>query len=76
MTVPGMLVYSSILINVCMFIVLKAWLISSATMIDCARGAIWLNLLLLATVVFKVCSAITVECCVLNPCCMGVFAAM
>ena len=26
-----------------------------------------------ATVVFSVCSAVTVECCVLYPCCMGVF---
>ena len=34
-------------------------------------GAIWLNPF--ATVVFGVCSAVTVECCVLYPCCMGVF---
>ena len=33
-------------------------------------GAIWLNPF--ATVLFSVCSA-TVECCVLYPCCMGVF---
>ena len=26
-----------------------------------------------ATVLFSVCSAVTVECCVLYPCCMGVF---
>ena len=26
-----------------------------------------------ATVLFNVCSAITVECCVLYPCCVGVF---
>ena len=26
-----------------------------------------------ATVLFSVCSAVTVECCVLNPCCMGAF---
>ena len=39
---------------------------------DCSlRGAIWLNLF--ATVLFTVCSAITVECCVLYPCCVGVF---
>ena len=36
-----------------------------------ARGAIWLNPF--ATVLFSVCSAVTVECCVLYPCCMGVF---
>ena len=39
-------------------------------MIVCA-GAIWLNPF--ATVLFTVCSAITVECCVLFPCCVGVF---
>ena len=39
---------------------------------DCScRGAIWLNPF--ATVLFSVCSAVTVECCVLYPCCMGVF---
>ena len=32
---------------------------------------IWLNPF--ATVLFKVCSAVTVECCVLYPCCVGVF---
>ena len=26
-----------------------------------------------ATVLFSVCSAVTIECCVLYPCCMGVF---
>ena len=31
----------------------------------------WLNPF--ATVLFSVCSAVTVECCVLYPCCMGVF---
>ena len=35
-----------------------------------ARGAIWLNPF--ATVLFTVCSAVTVECCVLYPCCVGV----
>ena len=28
---------------------------------------------LIATVLFTVCSAVTVECCVLYPCCVGVF---
>ena len=55
MLVPGMFVCSSVLISVCMFIVLKALLISSAT------------------VLFSVCSAVIVECCILYPCCMGVF---
>ena len=71
MIVPGMFVYSSFLISVCMFIVSKALLISSATVIVRAGGAIWLNPF--ATVLFSVCSAVTVECCVLYPCCMGVF---
>ena len=57
--------------NVCMFIVSIALLISSATGIVRAGGAIWLNLF--ATVLFNVSSAITEECCVLHPCCVGVF---
>ena len=40
----------------------------------CAWGAIWLNPF--ATVLFSVCSAVTVECCVLYPCCMGVFGML
>ena len=71
MIVPGMFACSSFLISVCMFIVSKALLISSATVIVRAGGAIWLNPF--ATVLFSVCSAVTVECCVLYPCCMGVF---
>ena len=46
-------------------------------MIVRAGGAIWLNPF--ATVLFSVISAVTVECCVLYPCCMGVlgmFAVM
>ena len=58
-----MLVCSSILISVCMFIVSKTLLISSDTVIVRAGGAIWLNPF--ATVVFSVCSSVTVECCVL-----------
>ena len=67
-----MLVCSSFLISVCMFIVSKVWLISSATVIVCAGGAIWLNPF--ATVLFIVCSAVTVEYCVLYPCCVGLFS--
>ena len=63
MIVPGMFVCSSFLISVCMVIVSKALLISSATVIVRAGGAIWLNHF--ATVLFSVCSAVTVECCVL-----------
>ena len=39
MMVPGILVCGSFLISVCMFIVLKALLISSATVIVCAGGS-------------------------------------
>ena len=70
MIVHGMLVCSSFLISVYMFIVSKVLLISSATVIVCAGGAIWLNSF--ATVLCTVCSAVTVECCVLYPCCVGV----
>ena len=54
MIVPGMFVCSSFLISVCMFIVSKALLISSATLIVHTEGAIWLNPF--ATVLFSVCS--------------------
>ena len=65
MIVPGMVICSSFMISVCMFIV------SSATVIFRAGGAIWLSSF--ATVLISVCSAVTVECRVLYPCCMGVF---
>ena len=73
MIVSGLFVGSSVLISVCMFTVSKLLLISSATVIVCAGGGggIWLNPF--ATVLFSVCSAVTVECCALYPCCMGVF---
>ena len=45
---------------------------SYTTVIVRAGGAIWLNPF--ATVLFSVCSAATVECCALYPCCMGVFS--
>ena len=59
------------MISVCMFIVSKGLLISSATVIDRAGGAIWFDPF--ATVFFTVCSAVTVESCVLYPFCVGVF---
>ena len=62
MTVSGMLVCISFLISMCMFIVLKALLISSATVIVRAGGAIWFNPI--AKVLLNVCNAVTVECCV------------
>ena len=71
MSVPGILVCSRFLISVCMFIVSKALLKSSATVIVRAGGTIWLNPF--AMVLFTVCSAVTVECCVLYPCCVGAF---
>ena len=71
MIVSGMIVCSSFLISMCMLIVSKALLLSSATVIVRAWGTIWLNHF--ATVLFSVCSAVTVECCVLYPCCMGMF---
>ena len=74
MMVPGRFVCSSFLISVCVFIVSKALLISSTTVIVRTGGAIWLNPF--ATVLFSVCGAVTVECCILYPCCMGVFAVM
>ena len=43
MIVPGMLVCSSFLISMCMFIVSKALLISSVTVIVRAGAAIWLH---------------------------------
>ena len=58
MIVHGVFVCNSFLIIVCMFIVSKAMLISSATVIVRAGGAIWLNPF--ATVLFSVCSTITV----------------
>ena len=61
MIVPGMFVCSSFLISVCMFIVSKALPISSATVSVRTRGAIWLNPF--ATVLFSVCSAVTVVLC-------------
>ena len=60
MIVPGILICSSFLISVCMFIVSKALLISSATVIVRAGGAIWLNHF--ATGLVTACSAVTIEC--------------
>ena len=74
MIVPGILICSTFPISVCMFIVSKALLISSATVIVRTGRAIWLNPF--ATVLFNLCSAVTVDRCVLYPCCMGVFAVM
>ena len=69
MIMPGILVCSNFRISVCMFIVSKALLISSV--IVRVGGDIWLNPFV--TVLFTVCSVVTVECCVMYPCCVGVF---
>ena len=58
MIVPEMLGCISFLICVCMFIVSKALLISSATVIVRACGVIWLNPF--AMVLFTVCSVVIV----------------
>ena len=73
-SVTGMLVCGSFLISVCMFIVSKALLISSATVIVRAGEAIMWNPF--AKVLFTVCSSVTVDCCVLYPCCVGVFGML
>ena len=77
MIVPGILVCSRILISMCMFIVSKALLISTAILIVRAGGGIWLKSF--ATVLFTACIAVTIVCCILYPCCVGVlgmFAVM
>ena len=71
MIVPGMFSIAALyLVCVCL-LCRKLCLISSATVIVRAVGAIWSNPF--AMVLFSVCSAVTVECCVLYPCCLGVF---
>ena len=40
---------------------------------DCSRRGSHLVELFFAAVLFSVCSSVTVECCVLYPCCMSVF---
>ena len=56
--VPGILVCRRFLISACMFIVSKDLLISSATVIVRSREVAF------AMVLFNVCSAVIVECCV------------
>ena len=57
-----------------MFIMSIVLLISSATVIVSAGGAIWLNPFV--TMLFSVSSSVNVDCCVLYPCCVGVFAVI
>ena len=70
MIVLGILICSNFLISVYMLIVSKALLVSSAIVTVNAGGAIWLNPF--ATELFSVCSAVTVNYCVLYPRCVGV----
>ena len=57
-----------------MFIVSKALFISCTTVFVRTGGPIWLNAF--ATVLFNVCSDVTVVCCILYPCCVGVFGML
>ena len=68
MILPRILVCGSFLISVYIFIVWKAFRISSATVIVHADGSICLNPF--TTMLFTVCSTVTVECCVLYPFCV------
>ena len=54
MIVPELLVCSSFLISVCMFIVLKALLVSSVIVIDCSHRGGGICFKLLTTVLFVV----------------------
>ena len=67
----GMLVCVSLSINVCMFTVSNALLMSNATAIARVGGIDWLKPV--ATVLLMWCSVVLVECLVLNPCCIVIF---
>ena len=69
--VCGMLVCVSLSINVCMFTVSNALLMSNATAMVRVGGMGWLKPV--ATVLLMLCSAVFVECLVLNPCCVVMF---
>ena len=66
--VCGMFVCVSLSINVCMFTVSNALLMSSATAMVRVGGMGWLK-----PVATVLCSAVFVECLVLNPCCVVMF---
>ena len=69
--VCGMFVCESLSVNVCMFTVSNALLMSNATAIVRVGGMGWLKHV--ATVLLMLCSAVFVECLVLNPCCVVMF---
>ena len=58
-------------VNVCMFTVLNTLLMSNATVIVCVGGMGWLKPVM--TVLLMLCSAVFVECLVLNPYCVVMF---
>ena len=72
--VCGMFVCVSLSINVCMFTVSNALLMSNATAMVRVGGMGWLKPV--ATVLLMLCSAVFVECLVLNPCCVGMFGML
>ena len=67
--VCGMFVCVSLSINVCMFT--NALLMSNATAMVRVGGMGWLKPV--ATVLLMLCSAVFVDCLVLNPCCFVMF---
>ena len=69
--VCGILVCVSLSSNVCTFTVSNALLMSNATVIVRVGGMGWLKPV--ATVLLMLCSAVFVECLVLNPCCVVMF---
>ena len=70
--VCGMFV--SLSIRVCMFTVSNALLMSNATAMVRVGGMVWLKPV--ATVLSMLCSAVFVECLVLNPCCVVMFGML
>ena len=66
--VCGMLLGVSLSINVCMFTVSNDLLMTNATVIVCVGGMGWLKPV--ATALLMLCSAVFVECLVMNPCCV------
>ena len=75
--VCGMFVCVSLSINVCMYTVSNAPLMSNATATVRVGGMGWPKPV--ATVLLMLCSAVFVECLVLNPCCvvmLGMFCVM
>lgn len=66
--VLGMLVRVSFCIRVCMLIVSNALLMSNATAMVRSGGSFWLKPV--AIVLLMLCSAVSVECLLLYPCCV------